>query len=408
MLEAGFSGRSQTGMLMERARPVAVSPRPSETLKADNLTVLTAASGEQFVNLDNKRRHGLFTSHLLSGLEGKADSDSDGAISASELHAYVEERVSEEARQSLDRDQTPRLFGKADFVIGRYGKDIEQTAGTDEVPDARGDAVSARNEEPATREDVAAANDPSTSPGPSEIAASTPTAETASATTDEPQEDAIPPATQADVPDGSDDGRSESQDLTYWNRVKGTENINELRYYLDRFPEGAFRREALRRIVELEKKQTAAPASDQDDEELETEQEQADVTRELQARLKEVGCYVGRVDGIWGPKSRAALRLFSRHADKSVETFEPTPANLKLAEEVERERVCPVQRIKKKRPPRTADYDADERYDDGDGERYSDYESELENQPDEGYDGGDICWGVRGRIVSCDDPRAIR
>lgn len=33
-------------------------------------------------------------------------------------------------------------------------------------------------------------------------------------------------------------------------------------------------------------------------------------TRALQRRVRAVGCYEGRIDGVFGPKSRAALKCF--------------------------------------------------------------------------------------------------
>jgi serine/threonine protein kinase len=52
-------------------------------------------------------RHGLFTYHLLRGIEGKADSDGDGRVGLTELFNYVSNAVSREARERFGREQKP-------------------------------------------------------------------------------------------------------------------------------------------------------------------------------------------------------------------------------------------------------------------------------------------------------------
>jgi serine/threonine protein kinase len=51
--------------------------------------------------------HGLFTYHLLRGIEGKADSDGDGRVGLTELFNYVSEAVSRDARERFGREQRP-------------------------------------------------------------------------------------------------------------------------------------------------------------------------------------------------------------------------------------------------------------------------------------------------------------
>jgi uncharacterized caspase-like protein len=43
--------------------------------------------------------HGLFTHHLIEGLKGAADKDSDGLVTERELYEYVYEHVTKQARE---------------------------------------------------------------------------------------------------------------------------------------------------------------------------------------------------------------------------------------------------------------------------------------------------------------------
>ena len=76
--------------------------------------VLTAGGADEQVADNGPGGHSIFTWTLLQGLEGKADLDGDGAITATELAAYVAPGVS-----SLSR-QTP-VFG---HLVGSEGGDL--------------------------------------------------------------------------------------------------------------------------------------------------------------------------------------------------------------------------------------------------------------------------------------------
>ena len=85
--------------------------------------VLTAGGGDEQVADNGPNGHSIFTWTLLQGLEGRADLDSDGAITATELAAYVGPGVS-----SLSR-QTPAFGhmagsegGEFVFVLQRRGR----------------------------------------------------------------------------------------------------------------------------------------------------------------------------------------------------------------------------------------------------------------------------------------------
>ena len=98
---AGGGGADRRQYLMEITR------RPSRE-------VLTAGGGDEQVADNGPGGHSIFTWTLLQGLGGKADLDGDGAITATELAAYVAPGVS-----SLSR-QTP-VFG---HLVGSEGGDM--------------------------------------------------------------------------------------------------------------------------------------------------------------------------------------------------------------------------------------------------------------------------------------------
>lgn len=80
--------------------------------------MITAGSkGEQVVE---KNGHGLFTAYVLRALDGEADMDNDGVVTASELGAFLRPQVS----QATDNRQTPqygRLDGEGEVVFLKPG-----------------------------------------------------------------------------------------------------------------------------------------------------------------------------------------------------------------------------------------------------------------------------------------------
>ncbi len=114
-LDACFSGGSPRGMLIRSASPVYVEADVSGT--AAGLTVLTAASGAQLASWDEKARHGLFTEHLLDGLYGAADADSDGQVTARETKLHLDRTMTRAARREFGRVQDAGLHGDESAVL---------------------------------------------------------------------------------------------------------------------------------------------------------------------------------------------------------------------------------------------------------------------------------------------------
>jgi hypothetical protein len=61
-------------------------------------------------------RHGIFSYYLMRGMEGDADVNKDGRITAGEMQAYLLEQVSRQAGMQ-NRVQQPQLIGDANRVL---------------------------------------------------------------------------------------------------------------------------------------------------------------------------------------------------------------------------------------------------------------------------------------------------
>jgi uncharacterized caspase-like protein len=88
-------------------------------MNASNVTVLTSSAADKVSHEDEKWGHGAFTKALLDALSAsdEIDTDHDGAISMSELTAYMEKRLRKltEGDQQLGLDQR---FQSNIFVVG--------------------------------------------------------------------------------------------------------------------------------------------------------------------------------------------------------------------------------------------------------------------------------------------------
>ncbi len=111
VLEACFSGASQSGMLVKNASPI-YQKAMAEIVPA-NLTVISAGSGNQIASWEQDKSHGLFTKHYLLGMAGAADKkpygNGDGKVSTEELTAYLKGTMSYMAQRYYGREQTVQV-----------------------------------------------------------------------------------------------------------------------------------------------------------------------------------------------------------------------------------------------------------------------------------------------------------
>ncbi len=102
-----FSGATRSEELLLASRPLGI--KVQETTIPDNYLVFTAGETDQIAGVEPEVKHGRFSYFVFKGLEGEADANSDGKISAGELHTFVRESV---GRFSAGA-QTPTMLGDA-------------------------------------------------------------------------------------------------------------------------------------------------------------------------------------------------------------------------------------------------------------------------------------------------------
>ena len=83
----------------------------------NNVTALVAASPNETALTDEAGRQGLFTLHLLDALQGWADDNGDGQVTAAEVKAYLDDTMTPYARRELGANQTALLVGVHDAVL---------------------------------------------------------------------------------------------------------------------------------------------------------------------------------------------------------------------------------------------------------------------------------------------------
>lgn len=143
-------------------------------------------------------------------------------------------------------------------------------------------------------------------------------------------------------------------ELSYWNTIKDSQSPTLLQSYIAQYPNGTF--------VGLAKAMIAAIAVDQPAKKEPPKQQlaaivpnQKAVTQQavpepvdtvalasgLQGELRRLGCIAARPDGIWGPKSRAALKRYGRHSGLQLASLEPTQEILDRLKS-HGQRICPI------------------------------------------------------------------
>jgi hypothetical protein len=102
-----YSGATRSEQQLLAARPLTI--KVEETDVPDNYLVFAAGETDQIAGVEPEVKHGRFSYFVFKGLEGEADANRDGKISAGELHTFVRESV---GRFSAGA-QTPTMLGDA-------------------------------------------------------------------------------------------------------------------------------------------------------------------------------------------------------------------------------------------------------------------------------------------------------
>ncbi|MBI5240857.1 MAG: caspase family protein [Elusimicrobia bacterium] len=110
VLDSCFSGAGGRSVLAKGTRPL-VNKIDVGAPTGAKVVSLSASQASQVSGADEEARHGLFTYHLLMGLNGAAQ-DRAGGVTVKSLFDYLAPRVADGARRS-NRSQTPRMLPEA-------------------------------------------------------------------------------------------------------------------------------------------------------------------------------------------------------------------------------------------------------------------------------------------------------
>jgi uncharacterized caspase-like protein len=114
-IDSCYSGVSRAGdSLLASARPITL--KSIEGAYPSNFLVFSASSSAQISSSSPELKHGIFSFYLMKGMEGDADENKDGKISALELQDYLSKNVTLHA-MSLNREQSPQLKGDENRIL---------------------------------------------------------------------------------------------------------------------------------------------------------------------------------------------------------------------------------------------------------------------------------------------------
>ena len=114
-IDACYSGQTRSGeQLLASARPFVL--KMDEIAYPSNFTVISASSQDQISSSSPELKHGIFSFYLMKGMEGQADGNKDGTITAGEMQAYLSDKVSRQA-MGMNRQQDTQLVGDAARVL---------------------------------------------------------------------------------------------------------------------------------------------------------------------------------------------------------------------------------------------------------------------------------------------------
>lgn len=117
-LDSCFSGAGGRSVLAEGARPLVLKFEEA-VLPQKNMTLFTAATGEEITAGLAEQGHGAFTYYFLKGLSGAAKG-ATGKVTAQGLYEYLKPGVQDEAHRQ-NREQTPLLRGSCpDCELARF------------------------------------------------------------------------------------------------------------------------------------------------------------------------------------------------------------------------------------------------------------------------------------------------
>ena len=109
---------ANTDAMMVNTRDLAESGAVTVIASAVGSTILSASTSDQEAQ-EGEDGHGLFTSVLLKGLDGRADLFKNGSVKTVELAAYLENEVPKIAVKHFKHEQFPNTHsaGRAFAIV---------------------------------------------------------------------------------------------------------------------------------------------------------------------------------------------------------------------------------------------------------------------------------------------------
>jgi hypothetical protein len=282
---------------------------------------ISSGEAEQQVSDDGTFRK-LFLD-VLSGREPRADANGDGYVTGTELGLFLQTKIT----NLTNNRQTPRYgklnslgYDRGDFVF-QVGKPQAPPSPLPSFPPiseaAQAWAVTQGTTSVAVLEEFIRQFD-NTPYGPmararleelkkSQLALASPPPEAKSRPEAKPV--AVPP------PAGPDE--------VAWGFVKDSQNSEQLRRFLEQFPNSTHRVDAIERLASLEQASSG------------------DLAKKLQIELRRVGCLSADANGDWNADSRRALEAFNKHSGASLDTKLASIGALD-AVRTKTSRICPL------------------------------------------------------------------
>jgi uncharacterized caspase-like protein len=120
VIDACFSGQAGNGQtLVKNASPALLKVK--NVLLADvNAVLFQSSSAEQVSNWYPEKKHSMFTYFFLKGLQGSADKNNDGIITAEELENFVNDEndgLPYFSNREFQRPQKAVVSGKMEEVV---------------------------------------------------------------------------------------------------------------------------------------------------------------------------------------------------------------------------------------------------------------------------------------------------
>jgi hypothetical protein len=107
-LDSCFSGAGGRSVLAKGARPLLMSLQ-SLAVPAENMKIITAASGNQISSTYEEKGHGLFTYFLLKEIQSRAKKDNT-KLGIGDMYQSIKPEVEQVARKIYNNEQTPQLI----------------------------------------------------------------------------------------------------------------------------------------------------------------------------------------------------------------------------------------------------------------------------------------------------------